>query len=259
MLTGNGICDSVAEKARDDITVFFNRDFLITPDDRSSLLNNLRSIDEHTFTYIYNEMGALEFSWNILIWLEYTRNQLIYPWVVNNGKIGLSKKEVNIHSFLEHLEGWINRLVLPGKHTDGSQPSPLSLGYEWKIVFYSADKDEKDFLGEFVSWLVTIKNQKTLHIIYDKERIFDSSSDNGLCISRLRKVFLHELGHARIELLWYLKQIEAAIGTTWVRSLPIHEYEAWNYALTIRSLLVCIRSRLTRIRTDGDLEWLAYV
>lgn len=276
MFTQYEICDEVVEKAGDDIRVFFDRYFIITSKERRFLIADLRKIDDHTFTHVYNKMGVLRFSWNILVWLEYTRNQLIYPWVDNNGKIQLSKKEVNIQSFLKHLEGWINRLVLPGVHPNSSQPSVLSLGRkwwefrrfigekrlmqgEWKVVFYSATNDDKDFLGEFVSWLVTIKNQRTLHIIYDKEKILESSSDKGLCISRLRKVFLHELGHARTELLWYLKKVEAAIGTTWIKSLPMHEYEAWIYALTIRSLLVCIRSRVTRIAKDGDSEWLAYV
>ena len=116
----------------------------------------------------------------------------------------------------------------------------------------------------FVSWLVLVKNEPVLYIIYDKEQILNDRDISSLnewivCRSRNRRIRLHELGHARVELSWYLDHVNAAQKTTFVCSHPLHEYEAWIYALTIRTLLVSIRSRITRFIENGDYEWLSFV
>lgn len=286
MFTKETIFNKIVSTARKDIRDFFETDFNCDFDRTVyvSFLDTLRQIDPTYFTHKFTTMGTLEFVDKLLRWLEDTREELRSPWTKKHGSNIELSQDANarkIRSFLIHLKGWINRLVSPGDLKIARPSNPFFTGQKlwgfknfigqqrlangkWDISIQAAHGADKKLLRGFVSWLVLVKNEPVLYIIYDKEKILshnDVSSVEGwvVCRSRNRRIILHEVGHARSELPWYLDHVNSVQKTTWVCSYPIHEYEAWLYALTIRSLLVCIRSRITRFIEDGDTEWLAYV
>ncbi len=283
MLTDKKIVNKVVNKARSDLRAFFNDNFIQS--DYASLLADLRKIDPLFFNHEFNDMGVLTFSENLLNWLEVTREEESYPpWIENeegSWQIAEEKGNENLISFLNHLKMWINRLASTGYPSYHKPFDPLFLGFKWMefkdwfieknllrgkwdIVFSSASKEDKEYLGNFISWLVLIgkkRGPKTLQIMYDKERLSELTceSEIGISMSRLRKVLLHELGHARTRLKHYDQRFHQEKGIVWIESHPLHEYEAWTYALSIKSSLSCIRARLTRITENGDSEWRAFI
>jgi hypothetical protein len=286
MFTEESVFKNVVEKSRKDISDFFDSDFKFDFDhtNYTSFLDSLRQIDPTYFTHRFNQMGSLEVVDNFLRWLEDTRNERRYPWEERGGTLQLSQDENvrKIKTFLTYLKGWINQLILPGRLSlPGALPPPPYIGKifpgdkssefknfigkrrliqgAWDIYFHEANDEEKTLLKDFVSWLVLVRSQPVLYIVYNKEKILDSSNEWVVQRERFRRIILHELGHACTELPWYIDQVNAAQDTTWVSSFPIHEYKAWLYAFTIRSLLVCTRSRVTRFIEYGDTEWLSYV
>lgn len=288
MFTEESIFNDIVSTARKDIRDFFDSDFKFDFDhtDYTSFLDILRQIDPTYFTHRFNEMGSLEFVEKLLRWLEDTREEPRKPWEKNGDILKLSqdKNVRKIHSFLTYLKRWVNQLVAPGDLRSIGYGSPFLPGHKfcnfiqflgqqrlvkgiWDIHIHEIAPEDKKLLRGFVSWLVLVKSQPVLYIIYDREKILSHSNlsvGNGgnvsiVCRLRNRRIILHELGHARTELSWYLSHVNAAQDTTLLRSHPIHEYKAWTYALTIRALLVCIRSRITRFMDEGDPEWLSYV
>ncbi len=288
MFTEEKIFFDTVTIARKDIRGFFDSDFKFDFDhtNYTSFLDILRQIDATYFSHRFNGMGSLEFVDNLIKWLEDTRKEPRYPWEERDGNLKLSQDEKvrKIHSFLTYLKRWVNQLVAPGDLRSIGYGTPFLPGHKfcnftqfigqkrlvkekWYIHIHEANKDDKKLLKGFVSWLVLVKSQPVLYIIYDREKLLSHSNlsvgngGNGsiVCRSRNRRIILHELGHARTELSWYLSHVNAAQDTTWLRSHPIHEYKAWTYAFTIKATLVCIRSRITRFIDEGDPEWLSYV
>jgi hypothetical protein len=280
MFPDKSVFNKVVKKTQKDLRGFFDYNF--NEFDYPLLLDDLRRIDALYFSNDFNGMGTLAFSEKLLNWLDDTRKARTVPWVSSGRSLKLPTTQKGLKrlgAFLTHLEGWINRLLSTGAVRDKAQFSPIFLGLKWmefrnyiiqknllkgkwKIVFNSASKQDKTYLGDFVSWLVLFGKSggpRTLQIMYDAERISESTGEISIPMSRLRKVFLHELGHARTELPYYVECSRLTTGTAWIESIPLHEYEAWIYALIILSTLSSIRARVTRITKNGDLEWRAFI
>ena len=86
------------------------------------------------------------------------------------------------------------------------------------------------------------------------EKIQQKLSHRAEFVSRFERVVLHELGHARIHIDWYLSQL--ANGIDMAESYPTHELEAWIYSLAIRTYVVSVKSWITRILSDQDDQWM---
>lgn len=264
----------IVAMAEGDLRSFFNSNFSICVDERLSLISHLRSLDAMYFDHEYEDRSSAEFVEGTLSWLEMRQKKGEEPWFREDAD-NLVLRDDGIRAVLTHLETWLSRLVLAGNKGVPLEGVPFHLRGKWKlfneflsqeklpaspwrIVVHTANENDKRILGSFVSWLGTTKKEKTLHILINQEAIQDSTSEEGLQHTRLERVCLHEVGHARNQLMWYLEQRNAITQTTWAKSEPWHECEAWAYALILRSLVVAERSRVTRIMAGGDYEWRGY-
>lgn len=148
---------------------------------------------------------------------------------------------------------------------------------EWDLrINEIPDRHAQRKLKKMISFLfVSLGDNKkgkkrTLHILYNKKAISQTDACDGGKNARKEKIFLHELGHARLNLKdWYIERIINSNltedtwllsafndGTLWgVISPSEHEFMAWSYAFSFRAYIKGIRSWLTRLYSDIDDEW----
>jgi hypothetical protein len=96
--------------------------------------------------------------------------------------------------------------------------------------------------GSFVSWTI-VMDRSNIHIIYDKERMLSAPAGPRppfLVQQIFERVLLHEIGHARLQLGFFDFCLPGQA------SKPVHETEAWLYALVIRTLVIATRARVDR-------------
>ena len=106
-----------------------------------------------------------------------------------------------------------------------------------------------------VSWLLVRCNNPTqLHIVYDRAKIDESTVDPVAREQRYEKIFLHELGHARLH-NDFLRERAQGGPDDHIHVLPVHEVEAFVYAFTVRGLMLGMLSRVNRLLGSEDLTW----
>lgn len=96
------------------------------------------------------------------------------------------------------------------------------------------------------SWLLVrpvLDQSSSLIALCDQEALLESSSDNWLCVNRWVRCVLHELGHARLDIDYYVSHRSGARGAY---SLPSQETSAWMYANTVLLLVSSLRAQLDR-------------
>jgi hypothetical protein len=215
-------------------------------------LSDAKKIDKNF--QAYNETSLMEFVEPFLIWLE-ERNTRV-------------SKGSAFHHFLELFCHILEDLIEPGHHQKGINGSHITQRLRdfgclvankklktknWTLCFYPKPPNEN--LYGFASWLIVYPKDRELHIMYGKDLIFESNLKTGKAVERLEKIFLHELGHARLDLEFYLAELAKPQATQFIRSTPVHETHAWLYAHIIRAFISSTRSRLCRILQDCDNEW----
>ena len=195
-----------------------------------------------------------------LEWLEQRKGPPpLPPWVRQDHKTVLDHKSF-CGKFLRSLHSFLNGLSHPaGKNHNGKQ-----IGNQLRrfgtfiatqklastLLFYPKPITLK--LHGFASWLIVGKSADKLIIyaVYDQELVRTSATH--IVVRRLEKIFLHEFGHARIHLDYYLK---ASAQKGVIRSRPVDETRAWLYALAVRSYISSARSRISRLIGEYDNEW----
>lgn len=114
--------------------------------------------------------------------------------------------------------------------------------------FNTASQDEfpLPMLG-FRSWLLVRpdleQGSSSALVVFDEKGILASSSDPWLVFNRWLRSILHEIGHARIDMDYYLASGNAETG---VRALPVQETRAWVYANDCMTLISALRSQIDR-------------
>lgn len=117
-----------------------------------------------------------------------------------------------------------------------------------------ASKKQLKKFGDFASRLYVYRKRDdtskvTLLIAFNKAAIEKAKGSHKAYESAV----LHEIGHVRVQLDWYLQQI--AKGIHFIDAMPSHEFEAWIYAQTVQCLIKSLRSQVTRLLRDEDKEW----
>jgi len=260
------------EYAHSDLCAFFSEHFY--PENIWKEAEHEAQKIDATFPQSNN---AHNFISEILPWLEERKRSTvpISPWEVTQGNLVITNTAILM--FLNDLKSiWLTRLLMPGPYVDIHQPrfypdggrtfkyfckfvgeERITPGVRWRVILR---KKSKERLKNFVSWLVvspsvgTLKKPNCLIIVIDMEKIQQKLSHRAEFVSRFERVVLHELGHARIHIDWYLKQL--ANGIDMAESHPTHELEAWIYSLAIRTYVVSVKSWITRILSDQDDQWM---
>ncbi len=223
-----------------------------------------------------------EFISKLLHWLEQRRINEDRPWTKQGRKLQLFNPD--ICKFLKYYENYcLDRLIIGDKHylSGDDNLSYLLLQFaeeavknadnlkdlndkimgqampveSIKIEFNRASKKQLKNFGNFASRLhvsrkIDDASKVTLQITYNEKIISEKTGSK----KAYESAFLHEIGHARIQLDWYLKEI--AEGIDFIDSRPSHEYEAWVYCQAIQCLIKSLRSRITRLLRDEDKEWI---
>lgn len=201
------------------------------------------------------------FTESFLMWLEERKAEALLPWIMRE-HVTLDKKSTPFE-FLNLTKDWLEEFGVAEastkpylSHLQGPEKikrfaqfvARESISEEkWNLLFQRKGK-HLDLQG-FVSWLIVYPEEKTLYVVYDEEKINSSTQDKKLAAQRFQKVFLHELGHARLN-------FDYVLGAEGQAPLPAHEVESWLYASAIRGLILGTRARVCRLLDKAiDDEW----
>lgn len=212
---------------------------------------------------------AASFTESFLTWLEEAKTTVRLPWLKNE-HISLDKNSASF-AYLSLVKDWLEDFSTGARHIK-EYPDELWVpstkiflfaqfvarecisGGGWTLLFQPKQRDQ-DLRG-FVSWLIANPADKTLIVIYDGETIKSSSQDKSLVAQRLQNVFLHELGHARMNLGFILEAQASTLSSSYEVELSSHEAESWLYAHTVMGLILGMSSRINRLLgTSSDYEW----
>ena len=275
-----GDFEEITKLARDDVKDFFSHSFRLkfTEEKYRRFIDELRRLDPVAFTNKYESHpeSIIDFAEELFGWLDKQFSRCASPWVKTSKVIDEKEcgevreiKSKEIVQFLNGMRTWLDHLL--GTFTlKGTSPS---LDSKWKTSFadFMAQNklpnspwnqvvftpvQDKSVLSGFVSRIGINKQNKYIHIIYDREKINSYSEEKFDTGAYYSKVFLHELGHVRREkdVDWFLDKIYKE-QTSYVLSDPYLEYTAWIYAVTVRMVLSSTRSWLARYIDDDDPEW----
>jgi len=214
-----------------------------------------------------NSRSLSDFLEPFLDWLERRRVNRLRPWVYRNHQLELEGDSPCLW-FLELFHFILGDLIEPGHAQKGMNGSHITdrlrasgiliakrklINKPWTLTFYPKPPNEN--LYGFASWLIVFCKGKELHIMYDRDQIVESGLKTEKVVERLEKTYLHELGHARSDLEFYLSELAKRPAVQLIRAAPIHETHAWLYAHTVRALLSSARSRVSRLLGEYDNEW----
>jgi hypothetical protein len=146
----------------------------------------------------------------------------------------------------------------------------------WVVNFQPIRKRRRGCLHDTISFLYLSSppsegRKGVLHILYAPDKIFEKTRDKQGRIACLEKIFLHEIGHARVNLTdWYKPKLDSKneknrkwhlgnpseFGPYAVSSPAEHEFMAWAYGFSARSCIKSFRSWITRLFKEIDEEWI---
>jgi len=210
---------------------------------------------------------CVDFIGPFLTWLEKRNVSGLAPWVRENNKLRIPE-ESPCRWFLDLFCYILEDLIEPG-HSDKAK-SGRNITYRlrvfgnliakrklknrnWILSFFKKPPNEN--LYGFASWLMVYPKTKEIYIMYDKDQISEPDLKGEEVVERLEKIFLHELGHARSDLRFYLGEIAKPQAPQFIRSTPVHETHAWLYSHVVRAFISSARARICRLIQDYDNEW----
>jgi hypothetical protein len=264
----------IVKKAHEDVLLALES-LLKDPDNvhywpRSGWLDALsavREIDQGFLASNVRLRRPRDFVEPFLDWLELRRSRRLAPWIDSGGQLQISGDSPCLW-FLEFFHHTLGDMVQPGhegKRMNGPHISGRlrDLGTlvakrrlelkRWTLTFYPKPPNES--LRGYASWLIVYREGKELHIMYDADLIAESDPPTDTVVERLEKIFLHELGHARCDLGFYLRELERAHVSQLIPADPVHETHAWLYTHAVRAFISSARARVCRLIHDRDDEW----